>query len=69
MQVCQIPYELGGVIHGVLCRLGVAMKIIAKKYKKWIVGFVLLVLAGVCFFKPEYAENVARAFMVILLGV
>ena len=45
------------------------MKIIAKKYKKWIVGFVLLVLAGVCFFKPEYAENVARAFMVILLGV
>lgn len=45
------------------------MKKIAAKYKKWMVAFALLILGLVCILKPEYAQNVAQAFMIILVGV
>lgn len=40
-----------------------------KKYKKHLIALAALVLALVCLFKPEYAENVARAFMLLIAGV
>ena len=40
-----------------------------KKYKKHLVAVAAVVLAAVCLFKPEYAENVARAFMLLIAGV
>ena len=39
-----------------------------KKYKKHLIALAALVLALVCLFKPEYAENVARAFMLLIAG-
>lgn len=40
-----------------------------KKYKKRLIAVAALVLALVCLFKPEYAESVARAFMLLIAGV
>ena len=40
-----------------------------KKYKKRLIAVAALVLALVCLCKPEYAENVARAFMLLIAGV
>lgn len=40
-----------------------------RKYKKHLIALAALVLALVCLFKPEYAENVARAFMLLIAGV
>lgn len=40
-----------------------------KKYKKHLIALAVLVLAVVSFLKPEYAENVARAFMLLIAGV
>ncbi len=36
------------------------------KYKLKMIVAAAVVLAVVSFFKPEYAENVARAFMLLL---
>ena len=41
----------------------------SKKYKKRLIAVAAVVLAAVCLFKPEYAENVARAFMLLIAGV
>ena len=46
---------------GVMARL--------KKYKKRLIAVAAVVLAAVCLFKPEYAESVARAFMLLIAGV
>ena len=40
-----------------------------KKYKKRLIAVAVVVLALVCLFKPEYAESVARAFMLLIAGV
>lgn len=40
-----------------------------KKYKLWLILIAVAVCAAVSFLKPEYAENVARAFMLIITGV
>lgn len=39
-----------------------------RKYKRWIIFIAVLVLAVVSVIKPEYAENVSRAFMLIIAG-
>lgn len=39
-----------------------------RKYKRWIIFIAVLVLAVVSVIKPEYAENVSRAFMIIIAG-
>ena len=46
---------------GVMARL--------KKYRRYLIAVAALVLALVCLFKPEYAESVARAFMLLIAGV
>lgn len=40
-----------------------------SKHKWKLVCLAAVVVAVVAFFKPEYAENVARAFVLILAGV
>ncbi len=40
-----------------------------KKYRCYLIAVAALVLALVCLFKPEYAESVARAFMLLIAGV
>ncbi|MDO5386457.1 MAG: hypothetical protein Q4F75_04215 [Pseudomonadota bacterium] len=41
-----------------------------KRKGRWkLVCLAAIVVAIVAFFNPEYAENVARAFMLILAGV
>lgn len=37
-----------------------------KKVKMYLILVAVAVLSAVSFFKPEYAENVARAFMLLL---
>ena len=39
------------------------------KHKLMIICLAAIVVAVVALFKPEYAENVARAFMLIIAGV
>ena len=53
--------RLSGGNVGVMARL--------KKYKKRLIAVAAVVLAAVCLFKPEYAESVARAFMLLIAGV
>ena len=40
-----------------------------KKHKRLIILIATLVLAIVCLVKPEYAESVARAFVLLIAGV
>ena len=40
-----------------------------SKHKLMIIFLAAIVVAVVAFFKPECAENVARAFMLIVAGV
>ena len=40
-----------------------------KKPKLILMLVAVIVVAVVALFKPEYAENVARAFMLIIAGV
>ena len=40
-----------------------------KKPKLILMRVAAIVVAIVALFKPEYAENVARAFMLIIAGV
>ena len=40
-----------------------------SKHKWKIICLAAIVVAVVALFKPEYAENVARAFMLIIAGV
>ncbi len=37
--------------------------------KRWLIIAAAVIVAAVSLFKPEYAENVARAFMLIIAGV
>ena len=39
------------------------------KHKWKIICLAAIVVAIVAFFKPEYAENVARAFMLLIVGM
>ena len=39
------------------------------KYKLYLILVSLIVVGIVAIVKPEYAENVARAFMLIIAGV
>ena len=39
------------------------------KHKWKIICLAAIVVAVVAFFKPEYAENVARAFMLLIVGM
>ena len=39
------------------------------KHKWKIICLAAIVLAVVAFFKPEYTENVARAFMLLIVGM
>lgn len=41
----------------------------SRKIKIYLSIFAAAVLAAVSFFKPEYAENIARAFVMIIMGV
>lgn len=40
-----------------------------KKYKLHLILIAVLILAIVAIIKPEYAESVARAFMILIVGV
>ena len=40
-----------------------------KRCKWKLVCLAVIVVAVVAFFNPEYAENVARAFMLIIAGM
>ena len=40
-----------------------------KKFKYYLILIAIVVLGIVAFVAPEYAENVARAFMLIIAGV
>lgn len=39
------------------------------KYKKYLIILAILIVGIVALVAPEYAENVARAFMLIIAGV
>ena len=50
--------------------LGGALAVcLIKKYKFHLIAVAAVVLAAVSILKPEYAENVARAFMLLIAGM
>ena len=40
-----------------------------KKYKLTLIFLAFIVVAIIAMVKPEYAENAARAFMLLIVGI